>query len=321
MPEALNKYDTQRLYGAIERDRMTTAMTMDNAMSSNASNPGAGSAGAQPSSTRPLWAAVGILGISVLAMGATLVHIKQRPAEPVALVSSLPSSMNYLTSPTERTSKGEPIITEMADDKTAPAVLGNSQSSATAPKVFVKPTTPSAPVKVAAVQKAAPASTKTANATPQAQPTAAVAEPVAQAKPVCASCGTVESVNAVTREGKGSGVGVVAGGVVGAVLGNQVGSGNGRTAATVLGAVGGGWAGNKIEKNMKKDTVYNVRVRMEDGSSRTLQQASAPSVGAKVTVDGSTLRASDGAVYAPAPEQRARPVQTANNSSSQTNDR
>ena len=35
-------------------------------------------------------------------------------------------------------------------------------------------------------------------------------------------------------------MGAVAGGVLGAVLGNQVGHGNGRAAATLLGAVGGG---------------------------------------------------------------------------------
>jgi outer membrane lipoprotein SlyB len=130
-----------------------------------------------------------------------------------------------------------------------------------------------------------------------------------QAKPICISCGTIEAVTPVTRPGKGSGVGMVAGGVLGAVVGNQVGNGNGRTAATVLGAVGGGWAGNAVEKNIKKDTVYNVRVRMQDGSTRTLEQASAPAVGSKVTVEGSSLRTADGAVYAPAPEQRARAPQ------------
>lgn len=298
---------------------MTTAMTMDNAVTQAAGQGTSGMATQLPS-TRPLWAAIGILGISVLAMGATLVHIKQQPVEPTALMPS----MNYLTSPADAAVEGKTkdtaMITEMADDKAdAASALRSSKANNAAAKTAAKP---AAPTKVAVLQKPAPTvAAKTANSTPQPQQVAAVAQPVAQAKPVCANCGTVESVNAVTREGQGSGVGVVAGGVVGAVLGNQVGGGSGRTAATVLGAVGGGWAGNKIEKNMKKDTVYNVRVRMEDGSSRTLQQASAPGVGAKVTVDGSTLRADGGAVYAPAPERRAKPVQTASTGSSQNNDR
>jgi outer membrane lipoprotein SlyB len=303
---------------------MTTAMTMDAAMSQAASqstNQSATGISAQLPSTRPLWAAIGILGISVLAMGATLVHIKQRPIEPSALMPS----MNYLASPADTASEGKSkdaaMITEMADDKAdAASVVGTGKSNTAAAKTVVKP---NVPTKVAALQKPAPvAADKTTNSAPQSEQVAAVAQPVAQAKQVCANCGTVEAVNAVTREGHGSGVGVVAGGVLGGVLGNQVGGGNGRTVATVLGAVGGGWAGNKIEKNMKKDTVYNVRVRMEDGSTRTLQQASAPGVGAKVTVDGNTLRADNGAVYVPAPERRAKPVQTASTGNiSQTNDR
>jgi outer membrane lipoprotein SlyB len=97
-------------------------------------------------------------------------------------------------------------------------------------------------------------------------------------------------------------VGAVAGGVAGAVLGNQVGNGNGKTVATILGAIGGGFAGNAIEKNMKKETVYQVSVRMDDGSRRTVEVAQPPAVGSKVTVDGSSIRSNEGAVYrAPAP--------------------
>lgn len=107
---------------------------------------------------------------------------------------------------------------------------------------------------------------------------------------VCATCGTVESVVAVQRTGSGSGLGAVAGGVVGGLLGNQVGGGSGKTAATIVGAVGGGFAGNAIEKNVNKTTVYQVRVRMEDGSVRTLEQARAPAQGSRVFVEGSTLR-------------------------------
>ncbi|KQW68831.1 glycine zipper 2TM domain-containing protein [Methylibium sp. Root1272] len=119
-------------------------------------------------------------------------------------------------------------------------------------------------------------------------PAAANASPAA---PACAQCGVVESVQAVKVKGEASGVGAVAGGVLGGVVGNQFGGGNGRTAMTVLGAVGGGVAGHEIEKNVKAKTVYSVRVRMEDGSLRTLQQSQAPAVGARVKVDGSTLRA------------------------------
>ena len=108
----------------------------------------------------------------------------------------------------------------------------------------------------------------------------------------CATCGVVESVAAVQQQGQGSGVGVVAGGVVGGLLGHQFGGGKGKTAMTVLGAVGGGLAGNEIEKRARSQTVSDVTVRMDDGSTRTFRRADAPAVGSAVTVDGNSLRLS-----------------------------
>jgi outer membrane lipoprotein SlyB len=108
---------------------------------------------------------------------------------------------------------------------------------------------------------------------------------------VCATCGKVESVTAVKQKGEGTGLGVVGGAVVGGLLGSQVGGGGGKSVATVLGAVGGGVAGNEVEKRSRATTTYQVRVRMDDGSVRTVTQATAPAVGQKVTVEGSTLRA------------------------------
>ena len=108
--------------------------------------------------------------------------------------------------------------------------------------------------------------------------------------PVCGNCGTVESVTPVQRSAPTSGVGAVAGGVVGGLLGNQVGGGNGRAAMTVLGAVGGGFAGNAIEKNVKKQTSYQMRIRMHDGSVRTVEQATAVGAGSRVVVHGNSVR-------------------------------
>lgn len=109
----------------------------------------------------------------------------------------------------------------------------------------------------------------------------------------CATCGVVESVQAVQQQGQGSGVGVVAGGVAGGLLGNQFGSGKGKTAMTVLGAIGGGYAGNEVEKRVRTETVYDITVRMDDGSTRSFRRAQAVAVGAEVVVDGNTLRLSD----------------------------
>ena len=131
---------------------------------------------------------------------------------------------------------------------------------------------------------------RVAQAAPQAQPPRAA---------TCGTCGTVESAVAVQRQGKVNGVavgnttigiGTVAGGVLGGVLGNQVGGGNGKTAMTVLGAAGGAYAGNAVEKNMKKVTVYQMRVRMNNGSVRTIEQASPVAAGSSVVVEGNSLR-------------------------------
>lgn len=109
---------------------------------------------------------------------------------------------------------------------------------------------------------------------------------IAKSDTTCANCGVVESINAVDVKGGGTGLGVVAGGVTGALLGNQIGRGSGNTVATIAGAAGGAFAGNEIEKNMKKTMRYQVRVRMNDGTYRTTYQSLAPAfgVGEKVKV-------------------------------------
>ena len=155
----------------------------------------------------------------------------------------------------------------------------------------------------AAVTTAAQTNKLAATTAKSAQVTAPVKHstaPVVVAKTaVCADCGTVQSVTAVERQGHVNGVpvgnttigiGTVAGGVIGGLLGNQVGNGNGKTLATVVGAAGGAYAGNTVEKNMKKVTVYDVRVRMDDGSFRNLDISTAVPVGSKVIVEGKNLR-------------------------------
>lgn len=238
------------------------------------------------SSIKPLWAAVGVLSICVLAMGATLVNVNKR-SEPLAQAAIPLSSAMAMSAPASLIAPTAPagmITEERITEKPAAAV---TKYAPAAPKVVTKPVAAPAARSPAPVVASGYPAAGSASSTP-----APVVVAQAPAKPACTNCGTVEAVSAVTREGEGegSGVGAVAGGVLGGVVGNQVGKGNGRTAATVLGAIGGGWAGHAVEKNMKKTTAYTVRVRMEDGTSRTIEQSSAPAVGSKVTLDGSTIR-------------------------------
>jgi outer membrane lipoprotein SlyB len=118
----------------------------------------------------------------------------------------------------------------------------------------------------------------------RAQARAQAQAQVAQAR--CAECGVIESVREIATKGTGSGIGAVGGAVVGGVLGHQVGGGRGQDIATVVGAVGGAVAGNEIEKRVKAEKSFDITVRFEDGSSRVINQASAPSwrVGDRVKV-------------------------------------
>jgi len=140
-------------------------------------------------------------------------------------------------------------------------------------------------VGIAAIMGWIPTSTSSPgnNAVLAKQP-AAPARPAARAQrtPVqvaakCAECGVVESVREIDTKGEGSGIGAVGGAVVGGVLGHQIGSGRGQDVATVVGAVGGAVAGHEIEKRVKSSKSYEITVRFEDGSSRVIHEASAPS--------------------------------------------
>lgn len=105
----------------------------------------------------------------------------------------------------------------------------------------------------------------------------------------CHECGVVESVNPVKVEGQVNGVGALAGGATGALVGNRIAGGNNRTLGGVVGAVGGGLIGNAIEKHKRETTVYDVNVRMQDGSLRTVRESTSPAIGEKVRVEADGL--------------------------------
>lgn len=126
------------------------------------------------------------------------------------------------------------------------------------------------------------------------QPVKHASAPVAAApKHVCGNCGVVKSVEEVVKKGDASGGGAVAGAVLGGVAGHQVGEGRGKDLATVIGVVGGAFAGNAVEKNVRKKTEYVVTLSMADGRTESFTLATAPGYGAgdKVKViDGSPVK-------------------------------
>ena len=109
----------------------------------------------------------------------------------------------------------------------------------------------------------------------------------------CSTCGTVEAISSVRHEGQGTGIGAVGGAVAGGLIGNQFGRGGGRTGMTILGALGGGLGGNAVEKHLRSETDYSVRVRMESGKTRyfTYRQPPPFSQGQRVRIENGTLAA------------------------------
>ena len=83
----------------------------------------------------------------------------------------------------------------------------------------------------------------------------------------CADCGRVSAVQVSNQGGGNNAIGVIAGGVTGAVLGHQVGGGFGNSLATIAGAAVGAYAGKKIQENMNTSKVWTVTVNFSNGSS------------------------------------------------------
>lgn len=256
---------------------------------------------------KPLWIAVGVLSAAVVALAGTMLYMQTHPRDikavlaPSGMVEERDLAALSANPATGSAARLNSVQDEVANEVGKPAVVKKAPPparTAAVAKPEPKPVVKAAP----AVAVASPA------ATPIPMPASVIAQapaPIPVARPICLQCGTVESATAIMRAAPVSGVGVIAGGVVGAVLGNQVGGGSGKTATTILGAVGGGWAGNEIEKRVKKETVYEVKVRMENDSTRTFELASPVSSGAKVTAEGNSLRLADGSLVSPL--QRAQP--------------
>ncbi len=98
----------------------------------------------------------------------------------------------------------------------------------------------------------------------------------AQPQNNASSYGAIESIEAPRGTSGTSGAGAIIGGVLGAVVGNQVGGGNGRNVAIAAGAVGGAVAGNAVEgqRNANSAQLYQIRVHLDDGASTTVTQDS-----------------------------------------------
>ena len=214
--------------------------------------------------THPLFiAAAGSLIIfSALGSAAIMGWLPRSGAEPAANVSLAPAA-------------GAPAA---AIPAAAPAPRAIARTEARPkPRAYARPAARESARPAAAESAAAPASDTRRDGEERLMAAdARVSPPVRSLPPVCGDCGVIESVNAIEKAGDGSGLGAVAGGVVGAIAGKQVGGGRGRDVMSVVGALGGAYAGHQIEKNVRKVKSYDVTIRFDDGSTRTLSQSTPP---------------------------------------------
>jgi outer membrane lipoprotein SlyB len=99
------------------------------------------------------------------------------------------------------------------------------------------------------------------------------------------------AVSVTQKAGDASAVGMIAGGAIGAVLGNQVGGGFGKDLATLAGAAGGAYAGKVIEEKMKTHTVWTVTVHYTNDSKSAYEFTADPGfqVGDWVRNSGNTI--------------------------------
>ncbi|HTP72251.1 MAG TPA: glycine zipper 2TM domain-containing protein [Burkholderiaceae bacterium] len=170
----------------------------------------------------------------------------------------------------------------------APVAQAPVEAPAEAVKPAPAPAPKPAPVHVA---KQAPAKPPAPKAIPVTQEEPVPAVKVAAAPP-SNTVGAVTQIDPITDSAP-TGVGAVAGGALGGVLGHQFGKGDGKKAMTVLGAIGGAVAGHQVEKSYTTKVIgYRVQVQLDNGETRTFEwaQLDGLKVGDRVRVDQGQLR-------------------------------
>ncbi|WP_205960361.1 glycine zipper 2TM domain-containing protein [Ramlibacter henchirensis] len=239
---------------------------------------------------RAMWVVLGTLGLATAGLAGALVmrSIDDKPAPAAA--------MSAQTAPTQvAAAQQSQLQAPVQAAQPAPAQYQAAPQEAPAAKPAPQRVAKPAPARPA-VQQATGSATHPApvEAVPQVvqapAPSRAVTPIETTRAAICNTCGTVQAVQEVKEKGQGTGLGAVGGAVVGGLLGNQVGGGNGKKVMTVVGAVGGGLAGHEAEKHVRATTAYDVQVRMEDGSVRTIRRAEPIAPGTRVFVEGNNLR-------------------------------
>jgi hypothetical protein len=214
----------------------------------------------RPLGARPAWAAVAVLGVSAVSLGASLIHVQTRPADghavfatadplqefaaaqagdapaPVAATTFTPGNTSVPPRPKPRAG----AAASTAPASTAPALASRDGSEAPTQVATAGSQAESAPPAVALAPPAPFVVTESGVVHAPASADAPLP------RVVCAGCGRVESVTPIVAD----------------------------NSSTI---------------------VYLVLVRMDDGRMHRLQHTTAPEPGTMVIVDGPSLRSAEGA--------------------------
>lgn len=189
------------------------------------------------------------------------------------------------------------LPTSRGSSEPAPLVSSEVQKPIEHAVTMPAPATPAAKPKPRPVARAAaprpPAPAPVATAEPLPPVAQAPAIEAVKPAPLPGVGGVVESVKEVRQDGESTAIGPVAGGVIGAIAGHQIGGGRTRTVATAIGAGAGILAGKAIEKTARATKHWDVTVRLDDGSTKTISSDSEPAwhAGERVRlVDGQLLK-------------------------------
>ena len=211
---------------------------------------------------RGIWIGGGLMALTIIALATTLV-VKGNGSSDTAAADTAAPLVATTTTPGAPTTQQSSVAN--------PSANGTTPANESTRPVHHTP----APVHHETAQNNAP-------------------QQVAAAAPVCTTCGVIDGYSPVKVQGQNNGIGAVAGGLGGALVGSKIAGRGNHTLGGAIGAVGGGLLGNAIESHERTSTAYDVRVRMADGSIRTVRQATVPTVGQRVNVEGNTLKAIDG---------------------------
>ena len=220
----------------------------------------------------------GLLGVVALAVAASLVLVKTRPAEFKTAVAPSASSVPAATS-------------------TAPAP--GHPSSFTPPDLH--PTPPRMPALAGArpggpppLSFALPRQGPSRHASLPPSPGTASLKGVYGTQKACAQCGWVESVQSLSVGSGGLPPGAAV--AAGAALGAQAGANRGGTSGAYGGSAAAAAAGAVLGANVgartgpRQQAAYEVNIRMEDGSQRVFELPEPLPLGAAVVVEGGVPR-------------------------------